>query len=89
VRRVAEKLTSGGHVARDHGARRHGDSRDGRGDHRGHGDGGNHAGSRRSLDLTVGDLGDGLDAVLRNSGDGTSHDGNGGDGETHVDDVRW
>ena len=26
-------------------------------------------------------------SVLRNSGDGTSHDGNGGDGETHVDDV--
>jgi hypothetical protein len=46
------------------------------------------AGGRRSLDLTVGDLGDGLDAVvLRNSDDGTSQEGNGGDGETHVDDV--
>jgi hypothetical protein len=43
------------------------------------------AGGRRSLDLTIGDLGDGLHAVLRNSGDGTSQDGNGGDGETHVD----
>jgi hypothetical protein len=78
-------LTSGGDIASD---RRHRDSGDLR-DHgaRGHGDSRDQAGGRRSLDLTVGDLGDGLDAVLRNSGDGTSHDGNGGDGETHVDDV--
>jgi hypothetical protein len=44
------------------------------------------AGGGRSLDLAIGDLGDGLDGVLRNSNDGTSQEGNGGDGETHVDD---
>lgn len=43
--------------------------------------------SGRSLDLAVGDLGDGLDAVLGNGGNGTGEEGDGGDGEAHLDYV--
>jgi hypothetical protein len=58
-----------------------GDRRSWSGNHRGHGDGS----GRRSLDLAIGDLGDGLDRVLRHSGNGAGEEGDRGSGETHLD----
>jgi hypothetical protein len=58
-----------------------GDRRSWSGNHRGHGDGS----GRRSLDLAIGDLGDGLDRVLRHSGNGAGEEGDRGGGETHLD----
>lgn len=68
----------------DNWSRRHGSSwgrRCSGGNHSRHGDGS----GRRSLDLAIGDLGDGLDGVLRNSGDGAGEEGDRGGGETHLD----
>lgn len=60
------------------------DSGNDRWDLRGRGD---NAGGRRSLDLAVADLGDGLDAGLGDGGDDAGEEGYGGSGETHLDRV--